>query len=162
MGGVVRRRQERAGRSGEKIAFVTLSDPSGEYEVFFPPEVLPNCRQHLEPGKAVVVKVRAKARDGEVRFFADDAQPIDTVVADAVAALRVYLAPRSADLEALRKRLSHAPQGGGRGGGGEIVLSAGLGGGAEIELKLPGRYVLDTALRGALKTAPGVLHLEDV
>ena len=161
MGGVVRRRQERAGASGDKFAFVTLSDPSGEYEVLFPPESLRNCRDCLEPGKAVVIKVRCKSRDGEVRFFGDEAAPIDTAVVDAVGALRVWLQPQAADLDAIRKRLGHAPRGAG-GGGGEIVLTAGLGGGAEIELKLPGRYVLDSALRGALKTAPGVLHLEDV
>ncbi len=34
-------------------------------------------------------------------------------------------------------------------------------GGCEIELKLPGRFSLDAALRGALKTAPGVLYLEE-
>ena len=33
--------------------------------------------------------------------------------------------------------------------------------GCEIELKLPGRFSLDAALRGALKTAPGVLYLEE-
>jgi DNA polymerase III subunit alpha len=38
---------------------------------------------------------------------------------------------------------------------------AGFPGGREIELKLPGRYVLDAAARGALKTAPGVTFLED-
>jgi DNA polymerase-3 subunit alpha len=31
----------------------------------------------------------------------------------------------------------------------------------EVELKLPGRYRLDGALRGALKSAPGVVLLED-
>src|SRR5581483_1964488 len=37
MAGVVRRRQERASAgSGEKLAFVSLSDPTGEYEVLFP------------------------------------------------------------------------------------------------------------------------------
>jgi DNA polymerase-3 subunit alpha len=39
---------------------------------------------------------------------------------------------------------------------------AALGAGREIEMKLPGRYTLDAALRGALKTAPGVALLEDV
>ena len=42
------------------------------------------------------------------------------------------------------------------------MLTSRLDSGAEIEMKLPGRWVLDTALRGALKTAPGVLALEDV
>ena len=77
MVGVVRRRQERASaRVGEKFAFVTLSDPTGEYEVLFPPESLRRCREALEPGQAVVIKVRAKASDGEVRFFGDEAEPL--------------------------------------------------------------------------------------
>jgi DNA polymerase-3 subunit alpha len=45
--------------------------------------------------------------------------------------------------------------------GGEVVLVAAMEGAREIELKLPGRYRLDAALRGALKTAPGVLMLEE-
>ncbi len=39
---------------------------------------------------------------------------------------------------------------------------AGLGGGREVELKLPGRFTLDGAVRGALKTAPGVVFIEDL
>ena len=77
MAGVVRRKQERPSRSGEKFAFVTFSDPTGEYEVLFPPESLRKCRDLLEPGKAVVLKVRAKASEGEVRFFGDDVEPVE-------------------------------------------------------------------------------------
>ena len=44
---------------------------------------------------------------------------------------------------------------------GEIALVASLDGRQEVEIKLPGRYRLDGALRGALKSAPGVLMLED-
>ena len=32
----------------------------------------------------------------------------------------------------------------------------------EIELKLPGRFSLDVSVRGALKTAPGVVFVEDI
>ena len=63
----------------------------------------------------------------------------------------------------------------GRGGGAEATAANGqhvsggersawwrpCTGGCEIEMKLPGRFSLDAALRGALKTAPGVLYLED-
>jgi DNA polymerase-3 subunit alpha len=158
MAGMVRRRQERASaRSGEKFAFVTLSDPTGEYEVLFPPEQLRRCREALEPGAAVVVKVRAKAKDGEVRFFGDEAEPISAVIEQAAVGLRVHLSSRTAEVEALKARLQAAasPR------GGEVVLVAAMEGAREIELKLPGRYRLDAALRGALKTAPGVLMLED-
>ena len=158
MCGVVRRRQERASQSGERFAFVSLSDPTGEYEVLFPPEALRKCRDILEPGKAVSIKVRAKARDGEVRFFGDDAEPIEKAIENVVAGLRVHLSPTATEVDALRRRIEPASSA----RGGEISFIAALGGGREIEMRLPGRYMLDAALRGALKTAPGVALLEDV
>jgi DNA polymerase-3 subunit alpha len=157
MAGVIRRRQERAASgSGEKFAFVSLSDPTGEYEVLFPPEALRRHRDVLEPGAHVVIKVRAKCSDGDVRFFGDDAEPLDRAIESATASLRVHLSPTAADASALRQRLKPAQS-----GGGDVVLVAGFPGGREAELKLPGRYVLDAAARGALKTAPGVTFLED-
>jgi len=158
MAGMVRRRQERATQTGDKFAFVSLSDPTGEYEVYFPPESLRRCREYLEPGQAISLKVRAKARDGEVRFFGDDAEPLDRAIESVAAGLRVFLSPGSADLDSLKRRLEGAASG----RGGEVLIVAGLGGGREVEMKLPARYTLDAALRGALKTAPGVMYLEDV
>jgi DNA polymerase-3 subunit alpha len=158
MAGVVRRKQERASaRDGSKFAFVSLSDPSGEYEVMFQSEALRRCRDLLEAGRSIVLRVRAKAGDGEVRLYAEDAEPIDKVLEGAPAGLRVHLSPRSAEIEALKKRL----QGATSARGGEVSLIAGLEG-CEVEVKLPGRFNLDAALRGALKTAPGVAFLEDV
>ncbi|HEX3700704.1 MAG TPA: DNA polymerase III subunit alpha [Phenylobacterium sp.] len=159
MAGVVRRKQERASqRTGEKFAFVTLSDPTGEYEVLFPPETLRKCRDLLEPGKAVAIKVRASAKDGEVRFFGDDVEPVEKAVENVVAGLRLHVAPRSAEIEALKKRLESVSNK----RGGEVVIVAGIGGGREVEVKLPGRFTLDPAVRGALKTAPGVVFVEDL
>jgi len=160
LAGVVRKKQERASaRSGEKFAFVSFSDPTGEFEVLFPPESLRRCRDCLETGKAVVLKIRAKTSEGEVRLFGDDAEPLDRLVENAPASLRVHVAPRSAEIDALKRRLEQAtaPR-----GGGEVTLVAGLGEGREVELRLPGRFNLDAALRGALKTSPGVTYLEDV
>jgi DNA polymerase-3 subunit alpha len=160
MAGVVRRRQERASaRTGEKFAFVSLSDPTGEYEVLFPPEQLRKCREVLEPGKSVAIRVRAKCSDGEVRFFGDDAEPLDRALEGVTAALRVHLTPGATDMDALRKRLTPAAA---SERGGDIIFIASLSEGREVELKLPGRYALNPALRGALKTAPGVVFLEEV
>ena len=159
MAGVVRRKQERASASsGEKFAFVTFSDPTGEFEVLFPPESLRNARELLEPGKCVALRIRAKARDGEVRFFGDGCEPIDRAIENAVAGLRVHLAPRSAEIDALKKRL----EGSVNARGGEVILVAAVEGGREVEVKLPGRFTLDNAVRGALKTAPGVVFVEDL
>ena len=158
MAGVVRRRQERASQSGEKFAFVSLSDPTGEYEVMFPPESLRRCRDLLEPGRAVMLKIRAKGRDGEVRFFGDDAEPVEKAVEADVGAVRIHLSGQGADVASLQKRLDA-----GRGPrGGEVALVTALEDATEVEIRLPGRFMLDAALRGAVKTAPGVRWLEDV
>lgn len=164
MAGVVRRRQERASaKTGEKFAFVTFSDPTGEFECLFPPEQLRKCREILEVGASVMVKVRAKSADGEVRFFGDDASKLDTLIDDGNMGLRIHVSGRTTDVaEALRSRLERAKAGGPNGGkGGEVSLLATLEGRREVEIRLPGRYRLDGALRGALKSAPGVVLLED-
>ncbi|MFT4077209.1 MAG: DNA polymerase III subunit alpha [Asticcacaulis sp.] len=159
MAGVVRRKQERAAQgSGEKFAFVTLSDPSGEYEVLFPPESLRKNRDHLEVGASIVLKVRSKGRDGEVRFFGDDAGPMSDVIKTDDMGLKVHVSAQVINLTAFRKQLeaSQSPK------GGVISLLSDLGGEGEIEFKLPQRYNLDAHLRGMLKHTPGVLYFEDV
>jgi DNA polymerase-3 subunit alpha len=158
MAGVVRRRQERSSSQagGGKFAFVTLSDPTGEYEVLFPPEALRAYRDLLEPGRAILLKVRAKASDGDVRFFGDDAKPLERVIEQAAAGLRIHLSPAVAELDVIKSRLEASPA------GGEVMFVAAFPGGREVEMKLPGRYRLDPAIRGALKIAPGVAALEDL
>jgi len=159
MAGVVRRKQERpSAKTGEKFAFVTFSDPTGEFECLFPGESLRRARELLEPGAALMVRVRAKASDGEVRFFGDEVSRMDKVVDDAAMGLRVHVSARSADADAIKARLDRARA---EGKGGEVSLVASLDGRREVEIRLPGRYRLDAAVRGALKSAPGVVMLED-
>ena len=81
--------------------------------------------------------MRAKAADGEVRFFGDDAEPLDKAMEAAAAGLRIHLSPAAADMAGLRARLAACRP---SERGGEVMLVAGLGEGREIEMKLPGRY----------------------
>ena len=158
MAGVVRRRQERPSQSGEKFAYATLSDPTGEFEVMVLPEALRRHRDLLEPGQAVMIKIRAKLREGEVRFYADDVEPMDKAMENAVSGLRVHVTPDPAVLVGVRRRLEAARSE----RGGELILVAGLSAGREVEVRLPGRFSLDASVRGALKSVVGVVHLEDV
>jgi len=158
MAGVVRRRQERPSQSGEKFAYATLSDPTGEFEVMVLPEALRRHRDLLEPGQAVMIKIRAKLREGEVRFYADDVEPMDKAMENAVSGMRVHVTPDPSVLLGVRRRLEAARSE----RGGELILVAGLSAGREVEVKLPGRFSLDASVRGALKSVAGVVHLEDV
>jgi DNA polymerase-3 subunit alpha len=157
MAGIVRRRQERSSASGGKFAFVTLSDPTGEFEVMFQPESLRRCRDLLEPGRAIVIKARSKATDGEVRFYGEDAEPMERAIEAVGAGLRIHLSPAVTEVEAIRARLKAAEK-----GGGPVAFVAAFPGGREVEMRLPGLWQLDPAARGALRTAPGVAFLEDV
>jgi DNA polymerase-3 subunit alpha len=158
MAGVVRRRQERTSSgSGGKFAFVTLSDPSGEYEVLFQAEGLRRCRDLLEPGRSIVLTVRAKAGDGEVRFYGEGAEPLDRALEKFASGLRIHVSPGLAEVESLKSRLRPAVS-----GGGPVIFVAAFPGGREVEMRLPGRFQLDSAARSALKTAPGVALVEDL
>src|SRR6185437_3803696 len=134
-GVVVSRRERTAQGSGEKFAFVMLSDPTGQYEVLFPPETLRRRRDILESGAHLLLKVRAKSSEGDVRFFGDDAELLEQAMESVAASLRVHLTSAAADAAALRQRLRQASA-----GGGDVVLVASFPGGREAELKLPGRY----------------------
>jgi DNA polymerase-3 subunit alpha len=102
------------------------------------------------------LRVRAKANDGEVRFFADDAEPLDRAIEKVSAGLRIHLSPGVTEVDVLKARLK--PQA----TGGAVNFVAAFPGGREVEVRLPGKYQLDPAMRGALKIAPGVALLEDV
>ena len=111
-------------------------------------------------------RVRAKSADGEVRFLGDDCSPLDAMVDASDIGLRIHVSARGTDTEALKARLDRArssagPDSAKAGRGGEVAFIASLDGRHEVELKLPGRYRLDGALKAALKSAPGVLMLED-
>ena len=158
MVGVVRRRQERSSANGGgKFAFVGLSDPSGEYEVLFQADALRRCRDLLEPGRSIVLTVRAKAGDGEVRFFGDDAEPLERAIEKVASGLRIHVSPVIVEVDVLKARLRPAAT-----GGGSVVFVAAFAGGREVEMRLPGRFQLDAAARGALKVAPGVAFVEDL
>ena len=122
------------------------------------PEALRRHRDLLEPGQAVMIKIRAKLREGEVRFYADDVEPMDKAMENAVSGLRVHVTPDPAVLVGVRRRLEAARSE----RGGELILVAGLSAGREVEVRLPGRFSLDASVRGALKSVAGVVHLEDV
>jgi DNA polymerase-3 subunit alpha len=161
--GSVMKRQERKSARGNRFAFVELSDPTGMYEVTVFSDVLAAARDLLEPGQNVVLTVEAEAEGDQVKLLCRAVQAVDVVTADAAAAgLRVFVSTEDA-LVSLQKRLEMvgAAQGGRKGGPVEVVVTdTGLG--AEVEIALPGQWPITPAVRGAIKAAVGVVHVEDL
>ena len=93
MAAIVRRRQEKVSRrSGEKFAFLTLSDPSGEFDVLVPPKILFSVRDLIEPGCAVISAMKIEENEEGLRLIMESAEAINTAAVEADGrGLRIHL-----------------------------------------------------------------------
>jgi DNA polymerase-3 subunit alpha len=162
LAGTVAALEQRKSARGTRFAFVRLSDPSGSFEVRMFSDVLDAARDHLLPGRSVVLTVEAVLEGEELKLLAKAAQPIDQVLAGAAGAgLRIYLNDAAA-APSLASRLAtvarEAPSRR-RGPVSLILMHPDLPG--EVEVALPDPYPITPQVLGALKTAPGVVAIEE-
>lgn len=68
LAGIVITKQERAAKSGQRYAFVQLSDPTGVFEVTVFSELLSQYRELLEPGTALLITVSAQRTEENLRL----------------------------------------------------------------------------------------------
>jgi DNA polymerase-3 subunit alpha len=156
--GSVSAKQERKSAKGNRFAFVSLSDPTGLYEVTVFSDTLEAARDSLEPGMNVVLTVEANLEGDTLKLLARAAQPIDAVAADAGAqAIRVHLNRAEAipSLAALLARVAGRNKA-------QITLCVPDDQGREIDLTLPQPYPLSPQIRGAIKAMSGVVMVEEV
>ncbi len=143
-------RQERKTKTGNRMGVVTLSDPTGHYEAVIFSEGLALYRDLLEPNTPVIVSVSAALEGDDVRVRLETVEPLDKAAERHQKSVRVFL--RSPEpFEALSRRLEQ--------GDGEVSLVMLLDAGAEVEIRLPGKYRVSPQIAGALKTVPGVVDV---
>lgn len=152
LAGTVTARQERRIRSGNRMAVVQLSDPTGAYEAIMFSEALNEYRDLLEPGKSVVVLVDAEERPEGISLRIQSVQSLDKVMAG-LKQIRVFVRDE-APLASIRKHL-------GTKGEGEASLVLLLEEGKrEVEMRLPGRYAVSPQIASALRAVRGVVQVE--
>jgi len=154
MAGVVRRVQYRPAKSGGTLAFVSLSDPSGDYEPMVMPEHVAQARDTLEVGKAYVYRVRVRYPDGDMKMAADSFEPVEAAEARTTADLRVILR-EGAPIDILAQTIAALPKAG-PGEARPLRLVLRLADGREIELATKFMAPANPAARAALKAARGV------
>jgi DNA polymerase-3 subunit alpha len=162
--GAVISRQERKSARGTRFAFVQLSDPTGLFEVTVFSETLAQYRDLLEPGRNVVLTVEAQVEgEGQVKLLTRSVAAIDDAVADAGAmGLRIFVSDEAA-IRSVRTRLDDAaaknPGARGRGPVNLVLMAPDLP--CEVEVALKTQYPLNPQIKGAIKAAPGVQHVEE-
>ncbi len=147
--------ERKSAKSGRAFAVAELSDPTGAYEVWIFSEVLPAAREIMTPGAAVVLTVAADWSGEEVRLTANMVEPVDKVTAKAAMGLAVTV-DRPDCFDGIKACLK-------RQGRGVVTLFLQLDQGlSQVDLRLPGGYAVDADIRGALKSLPGVVHVDEV
>jgi DNA polymerase-3 subunit alpha len=146
-------RHERRTKSGTKMGIVLLSDQSGQYEAILFQEALLQYRDILEKGAAVLLGLQANVEGEDVRARILSAEPLDLAASRIQKGLRIVLRDKEPLAEIARRLPAR--------GDGEVSLVL-LAAGAEVEMKLPGRYGVSPDVAGALKAIPGILSVEPV
>jgi DNA polymerase-3 subunit alpha len=152
LAGTITSKQERRIRTGNKMAAVQLSDPTGSYEAVLFSEGLSEYRDLLEPGKSVVVLVSAEERPEGINIRIQSVESLDRVVAG-LKQIRVFLRDE-APLPSVEKHLAAK-------GEGEVSLILVQDEGRrEIEMRLPGRFKVTPQIASALRAVRGVVQVE--
>jgi len=156
LAGIVISRKERTSARGNRFAFVQMSDASGVFEVTLFSELLSQSRQLLDAGQPLLVTVDVRAEEDNLRLTAQRIEPLDGVVAQAAAGLKVFLAEGDA-LSPLRGLI--AREGGGRG---RVTVVVPVPPQREVEILLPGGFKISPKVRAAVKSLPGIQDVHDV
>lgn len=160
MMGIIRARVEKPAQSGGKFAYVTFSDPTGEFEAMVPPETLMDIRDLIEPGASVVARIRPRIREDELRLTVDGVVPLDKASLGAPKGLLVTLdagmepdviAQVSQQLERINTNER-----------GEIHLQLEIDGGRIVVISLPGKYAVNTGAAQLLKSSAGVRSVKEL
>ncbi|MBT9386922.1 DNA polymerase III subunit alpha [Pseudooceanicola sp. CBS1P-1] len=161
--GIVTGRQERKSARGNRFAFAQLSDPTGGYEVTLFSDALEASREFLENGSKVVVTCKAEVVSDQLKLLADSVVPMDQLVADAGAiGLKIFLSDASG-LGAVQGVLEGAVQsvrGVQKGPIHFCLVDPSLPG--EVEIDAHADFPITPQVKGAIRTLPGVLTVEEI
>jgi DNA polymerase-3 subunit alpha len=156
LAGTVVAQKERVTRTGNRMAWVRITDASGSCEVTLFAEVLARSRDLLSGGSNVLV-VADLRQDGEaLRVTAQDVSSLDHAAAGAGAAIRIWLRETAA-VPHIRDLLGREGSGKGR-----VILVPRLGTTQSVEIALPGGFNVTPRLAQAMKTLPGVEQVEEL
>jgi DNA polymerase-3 subunit alpha len=156
LAGMVVAQKERVTRTGNRMAWVRITDASGSCEVTLFAEVLARSRDLLVNGSNLMVTADLR-QDGEaLRITAQDVGSLDEAAAGAGAAMRVWLR-ETASVPHIHDLLGREGRGKGR-----VILVPRLGATQSVEIALPGGFNVTPRLAQALKTVPGVDQVEEL
>ncbi|MEM9468786.1 MAG: DNA polymerase III subunit alpha [Pseudomonadota bacterium] len=155
MAGILIRKQERvSAKSGNKFAFLQLSDATGVYEIMIFSDTLSRTRDFLVPGTALMVSVDAQEQNEEIRFTGQHIDVLEEAMAAKIRTLSVHI-EGSQPLETLKRMMDEEGP-----GPVQITLFAHVANDI-VEIPIKGRWNIPAHVLMSLQKTPGFLSLQE-
>ncbi|MBI3418757.1 MAG: DNA polymerase III subunit alpha [Proteobacteria bacterium] len=154
--GIMVSKQERTAKSGNRFAFVQLSDTSGMFEAMVFSEVLSSKRELLVAGTPLLLSVDVQGTPQEYRLTVQQVERLDEVASRESQGVMLVLAGERG-LKPVAELAAKLPRGKSR-----IHLLIDVDGEDDAEIALPGTYAFSSDLRSKLKGLDGVLAAQDL
>lgn len=162
LAGVVRKRQERMSKRNKRFAYVSLSDPTGDYEIFVGEDLLGANREILVAGALIEVTAAVDEREGELKIFTNSISSLEFKAVTKVKGLEIRLrsgTPESLDLfQSCLEGLSEAPSK----VMGFVDVVVPLGTGREGQWRLKGKFGIDPNIQKAIKASKNVETIDEI
>ena len=163
LAGVVIAARERRSQKGNKFAFASFSDATGQFEAVIFSDTLAVSRELLEPGTPVIVSVEAELDGDTLKMRVQSIEALDKAASSVPRNLKLVLdhrqcsGPNAGRLSEMSSRLKPSS----RGGEVRIVLPL-LDRGREMEFVLPGRYDVSPQEAGRIAAFPVVAEVVEI
>lgn len=157
MAGILLKKVEKvSAKSGNKFAFLQISDPTAVYEVMIFTETLTSAREILEPGRSLLLTGSVEAREDQPRFTIGNIRALDTILEQNLREVRIIMdTPDSLPkLHEFLKIEGH--------GDTSIVLNIPAGEQKRADIALKGQWNLSFGARNILRSAKGVREVREL
>lgn len=155
MAGILIRKQERvSAKSGNKFAFLQMSDATGVFEVMIFSDTLARNRDILVPGTALMVSLDAQEQNEEIRFTGQHIEVLEDALAAKIRTLGVHI-EGSQPIEIIKRMMNEDGA-----GPVQITVFAHIANDI-VEIPLKGRWSVPAHVLMSLQKTPGFLSLQE-
>ncbi|MAM34263.1 MAG: DNA polymerase III subunit alpha [Micavibrio sp.] len=158
MAGVLLKKQVKVSpKSGNKYAFLQISDASGVYEGMAFSETLMRARDVLTVGESLLLTVDVEKKEDQIRYTIQDVEPLEANLEDKIAEVRLTLLDKDA-VASLKDILvkDDGPT------GSKIIFGFDIDKGRTVTMRLPGRYNFTADTRHTLFRTAGVTDIQEM
>lgn len=154
--GVLIGKQERIAKSGNKFAFLQISDPTGVQEVMIFSELLSSARDLLTVGTNLLIDLDIQQKDEQVRINGTNIRLLDHALADKTRHTYITLTD-TAHMPQIKEILDHDGA-----GLALVTFTVPLNETQRVDIKIPGQFKLSPETMMAIQNLRGIQSVMDV